>query len=308
MRLKLLRSLIWGPGHDLALDGDAVTETCRRETIRGQTTLLLREWPGSGQPFVLLHGLASNSLTWAAVASLLSQAGHRVIAYDQRGHGRSDKPATGYGFDDVCADLEGLVEVCQVHEPILVGQSWGGNVVLEFAAHCPRQARGLGLVDGGFLDLHGRPGATWESVARDLRPPDLRGMLRERLARMIREMHPQWTEEGAEATLANMETLPDQTVRPWLSLEHHLEILRALWEQRPAQLYPRVAEPVLICAAEASGSPNLEQKRKAVAAAAEALSRCQVVWFPATDHDIHIHRPRELANLFLTSVREGIWS
>jgi pimeloyl-ACP methyl ester carboxylesterase len=163
-------------------------------------------------------------------------------------------------------------------------------------------------VDGGFLDLRSRAGATWESVARELRPPDLKGVPREELARRIAEMHPQWTAEGIQATLANMEVLPDQTVRPWLSLEHHLEILHATWEQRPTQLYPQVEEPVLICAAEGPGHPSLDQKRQAVAAAQEGLPRCQVVWFPATDHDIHVHRPRELADLFLTSVREGIWS
>ncbi|MGA2112809.1 MAG: alpha/beta hydrolase [Anaerolineales bacterium] len=270
--------------------------------------MLLREWQGSGRPFVLIHGLASNSLTWTSVASILAGAGHRVLAYDQRGHGLSEKPATGYGFDEICADLESLLRERDVREPILVGQSWGGNVVLEYAARHPGQAHGLGFVDGGFLDLQNRPGATWKSIEQELRPPDLRGILREELKRKIQEMHPQWTEEGLEGTLANMEILPDQTVRPWLSLEHHLEILRALWDQRPLQLFPRIEEPVLICAAEVGETQRMEQKRRAVVAAQKGLARSQVVWFPATDHDIHVHRPRDISDLFLRSVRQGIWS
>lgn len=285
-----------------------MVETCRTELVKVRIGLYLREWPGPAQPFVLLHGLASNSLTWSLVTELLSAAGHHVLAYDQRGHGLSEKPDRGYGFEEMCADLEEILAKRKVRDPILVGQSWGGNVVLEYAARHPGQARGLAFVDGGFLDLHSRSGATWESVERELRPPDLRGVAREELRRRMRGMHPEWTEGGVEAMLANMETLPDQTVRPWLSLEHHLQILRALWEERPQELYPRIQEPVLICAAETGEVRGLEQKRRDVAAAQESLSRCQVVWFPATDHDIHVHRPREISNLFLRSVREGIWS
>ncbi|MGA2821049.1 MAG: hypothetical protein ABSF61_10390 [Anaerolineales bacterium] len=104
-----------------------------------------------------------------------------------------------------------------------------------------------------------------------------------------------------------MEILPDHTVCPWLSLDHHLEILRATWEQRPQQLYLRTLEPVLICAAEEGELQGLERKRRAVAAE-EGLPRCPVASFPPRDHDIPVHRPRELADLLLKSVREEVWS
>jgi pimeloyl-ACP methyl ester carboxylesterase len=56
-----------------------------------------------------------------------------------------------------------------------------------------------------------------------------------------------------------------------------------------------------------SGDAWTAQKRKLVTAAEAGLPRCEVHWFPATDHDIHIHRPDELAQLFLRAVQEGIW-
>ncbi|MGA2821050.1 MAG: alpha/beta fold hydrolase [Anaerolineales bacterium] len=88
---------------------------------------------GCGPTFVLLHGLAIGSLTWTSVASFLSQAGHRVLANDQRGHGLSERTVRGFGFDGMCADLEGLLRERDVRDPILVGQSWGGSVVMGYA-------------------------------------------------------------------------------------------------------------------------------------------------------------------------------
>ncbi len=140
--------------------------TPRVRSVRaGNLDLSVREWPGEGRPFLLVHGLASNAKTWDGVAQRLNSAGHRAVAVDQRGHGLSDKPASGYGFDDVTADLRALIDSLDMPAPILAGQSWGGNVLIHFAARFPDAASGIVLVDGGTLDLSARPGATWEEVS-----------------------------------------------------------------------------------------------------------------------------------------------
>ncbi|HEV2896065.1 MAG TPA: alpha/beta fold hydrolase, partial [Actinomycetota bacterium] len=64
-----------------------------------------RDWGGSGQPLVLLHGLASNARIWDGVAPRLTGAGLRVVAIDQRGHGASEQPGSGYDFASVGRDL-----------------------------------------------------------------------------------------------------------------------------------------------------------------------------------------------------------
>ena len=227
-----------------------------------------------------------------------------VYAVDQRGHGRSDKPTAGYDFDTVADDLARLLDALGVADPIVVGQSWGGNVVLDFGARHPRHAAGLVLVDGGYLDLQARPEATWESVADQLRPPNLIGTPRAHLKERIWAMHPDWTEAGVEATLANFETLPDGTVRPWLNLERHMRILRALWEQRPGQLFAQVPLPVLIAVAEDRSNPAwMALKRQQVAAAEAGLEQVTVHWFHDTAHDIHVHRPEALAQLMMLWAR-----
>lgn len=266
----------------------------------GGLRLHLRHWPGTGRPFVLLHGLASNARTWDGVAAHLAAAGHAVVAVDQRGHGLSDKPDSGYDFAAIAGDLASLIDGLGLDRPIIAGQSWGGNVVLTFAARYPERAAGIVLVDGGYIDLQMRPGATWEQVAEQLRPPALAGLPRRDLHARIRAMHPDWSEAGIEATLGNFETLEDGTIRPWLTLERHMQILRAMWEQRPAALFAAIHIPSLIAVAEDWNNPEwMAVKRLQVDAAAAGLANTTVTWFPDTAHDIHVHRPAELAQLML---------
>ncbi len=276
-------------------------------------SLHIREWPAGGPsshpPFVLLHGLASNAFTWDAVAAHLSAAGERVIAVDQRGHGLSDKPEDGYDFDTIVDDLRMLLDALAIERATVIGRSWGGNVVLAFGAAHPERVHGLGFVDGGYIDLQMRPDNTWKTVERNLKPPALAGMPAADLAERMRNGHPDWTQSGIEATMANFEILPDGTVRPWLKLDNHMLILRALWEQRPSLLYPRIGLPVYIAVAESNGDLEWAAvKRAQVAAAEAALSRVRVELFPETDHDIHVHRPAQLATAFLRELETGIWS
>lgn len=266
------------------------------------------QWPGEKRPFVLVHGLSSNLETWAAVARALAAAGHRVITLNQRGHGRSDKPQSGYDFATISEDLHRLLDLLELDAPILAGQSWGGNVMLDFAARFPGRAHAFAFVDGGVLDLQSDAENNWERVSVDLRPPELAGIPRSTLEGYVRNHHPEWSDEGVEATLGNFETLADGSVRPWLSLDRHMLILRALWEQRPAELYHRVCDPVLICMAdEGAGSAWTVAKHRMVQAALELLPRAEAHWFHETAHDIHVHRPQELAALFLTTLALGIW-
>lgn len=268
----------------------------------GHLTLHIREWDGDEAPFLLVHGLASNAHTWDLVGEELARHGHRVIAVDQRGHGLSDKPQDGYDFKSVTADLRRLIDQLNLERPYIAGQSWGGNVVLAFAARYPGVARGYAFVDGGTIHLQADKDNSWHKISRDLRPPNLVGTPREALRQYIQHAHPDWCSAGVEATLANFEKLPDGTVRPWLTLERHMKILRALWEQRPPKLYGKVREPVLICLADDGNDEWVVRKQRGAAEAEAGLAQVDVHWFSDTNHDIHIHRPHELASLMLEHV------
>jgi pimeloyl-ACP methyl ester carboxylesterase len=99
---------------------------------------------------VLLHGLRDQAHGWDAVASEL--VGHgRVLALDQRGHGASDWPPTGYAPEDFAADLAAFLDALDLAAtpPVVVGHSMGGRTALAFAARYPDRLRGLVVVDVG---------------------------------------------------------------------------------------------------------------------------------------------------------------
>ncbi|MCX6048063.1 MAG: alpha/beta fold hydrolase [Chloroflexi bacterium] len=73
------------------------------------------EWGGTGTPIILIHGLASTVHIWDLVAPHLIAQG-RVIALDQRGHGLSDQPATGYDFASITTDLANFVNALGIKE------------------------------------------------------------------------------------------------------------------------------------------------------------------------------------------------
>jgi pimeloyl-ACP methyl ester carboxylesterase len=261
--------------------------------------LALREWPGSGRAFLLVHGLASNARLWDGVARRLAAHGHRVVAVDLRGHGRSEAPATGYDTDTAGDDLAGLAGALGLDAPVVVGQSWGGNVVLSLAARHPGVAGAVVCVDGGWL--RPRDGfATFEDCWAVLAPPVFDGVRYADVAARIAAMHPDWPREGVDATLANLLELPGGGVRARLSRDHHRSILRSMYDQDPADWYPRVTVPVLLVPALGEDGTAHEGSRgragrASVLAALAALPDGRVRWYAGADHDLHAQHPDRLA-------------
>ena len=89
---------------------------------------------GSGRPVVLIHGWPLSAQAWEPQVAALRAAGYRVVAYDRRGFGRSDKPASGYGYDTLADDLQGVMDDCGLQDATLVGFSMGGGEVARYVA------------------------------------------------------------------------------------------------------------------------------------------------------------------------------
>jgi pimeloyl-ACP methyl ester carboxylesterase len=79
--------------------------------------------------------------------------------------------------------------------------------------------------------------------------------------------------------------------------DNHMQVIDALYDQRPAALYPLVDCPVLLCPAEdpADGGEHAAAKRGAVGRALQLLPSAHVTWYEDTMHDIPLQRPAELA-------------
>jgi non-heme chloroperoxidase len=87
---------------------------------------------GTGQPVVLIHGYPLNGHSWERQEGALLEAGYRVIAYDRRGWGQSDKPTVGHDYDTFAADLNALLEHLDLNDVVLVGFSMGTGEVTRY--------------------------------------------------------------------------------------------------------------------------------------------------------------------------------
>lgn len=103
---------------------------------------------GSGPPVVMLHGLLVGSLaTWYFTAAPALARSHRVLLYDLRGHGRSERARSGYDLATMTADLAALVEGFGLQPLALAGHSYGALVALRFALDHPQRVARLVLVE-----------------------------------------------------------------------------------------------------------------------------------------------------------------
>jgi non-heme chloroperoxidase len=87
---------------------------------------------GDGRPVVLIHGWPLSGASWSEQVPALTEAGHRVITYDRRGFGESDKPEDGYDYDTLAADLAGLIDGLDLRDISLVGFSMGGGEIARY--------------------------------------------------------------------------------------------------------------------------------------------------------------------------------
>lgn len=260
-----------------------------------------------GRPFLLVHGLASNARLWDGVADRLTALGHVVAALDLRGHGHSDKPDSGYDFVTVSQDLLEVIQALGFERPVVVGQSWGGNVVVELAHRHPGAVAGIACVDGGFIELADRF-SDWDACWAALAPPLTEGLPRSEIDRSLRRAHPDWPETGIAGALASFEVRADGTVAPWLTRERHRLILRELYGHRPSTRFPVLTVPVLLIPADTGAEAWTADKRAAVARAEAAASRVRTHWFARADHDIHAQFPGELAELLHRHTTAGFFA
>ncbi len=267
-----------------------------RVEVGNGVALTVDTWAGGARvPFLVSHGLASNRRTWERTAARLHELGHPVVSVDLRGHGGSDKPDEGYDFATMGADLVQVLDAAGFATAVLAGQSTGGNIVVDLAARAPERVAGVCGVDGGAIEVT-RQWPEWNACRRALTPPPIAGTRADALEAMLRRGHPTWSDWGVEASMANFERLADGTIRPWLTRERHLRILRSLWEHRPSAVIPTLPMPVLLVMA-GTGDDWEAQKRALAAEITAAAPEVRVEWFSPGDHDLHVEHPVELAEL-----------
>jgi len=107
----------------------------------GGTISLTDMGPASGSPVVLIHGWVNDRRVWSDVAPRLVDAGHRVIAYDQRGHGRSVIGSEPCTIDRLGNDLAEVLEQLDLRDAVVAGHSMGGMATQAMLIDHPSQDR-----------------------------------------------------------------------------------------------------------------------------------------------------------------------
>lgn len=87
---------------------------------------------GTGKPVILIHGWPLSNEMWEYQINDFVNSGHRVIAYDRRGFGKSSKPWNGYDYDTLTEDLKAIIEQLKLEDITLVGFSMGGGEVVRY--------------------------------------------------------------------------------------------------------------------------------------------------------------------------------
>ena len=100
----------------------------------GSVTLHVEDTGGDGRPVVLVHGWPLSGASWSDQVPALTDAGYRVVTYDRRGFGESDKPgdASDYDYDTLTGDLDAVLTGLDLRDVTLVGFSMGGGEVARY--------------------------------------------------------------------------------------------------------------------------------------------------------------------------------
>lgn len=109
-----------------------MTEVTASSGLLKKTKVHVDDSGGSGRPVVLIHGWPLSGESWSEQLAPLRAAGHRVVSYDRRGFGRSDKPSKGYDYDTLADDLHGVLTELDLRDVTLVGFSMGGGEVARY--------------------------------------------------------------------------------------------------------------------------------------------------------------------------------
>lgn len=137
---------------------------------------------GAGIPVVLLHGLTASRRYVVMGSRGLQRQGHRVIAYDARGHGASS-PAPdphAYRYEDLGNDLAALLDALAIERAILAGASMGGHTILRLALEQPERVAGLAVITPAYDPVSNDDPvrlARWDALSDGLRAGGIEGFV-----------------------------------------------------------------------------------------------------------------------------------
>ncbi|MEW5939787.1 MAG: alpha/beta hydrolase [Chloroflexota bacterium] len=238
---------------------------------------LYYEIHGEGQPLLFIHGLGSSARDWELQVGEFAKS-YRVVTFDLRGHGQSDKPAGPYSMAMFAADTAGLLKGLGVDRAHVVGISLGGGVAFQLALDAPQMVRTLTVVN-----------STPELIVRTFKE---RMMVWQRIAIVkllgMRKM--------GEVLSKRLFVKPEQEEIRRTFVEHwaendqraYLEAMRALVGWSVAARIGSIACPTLVVAADQDYSPLSIKEEYA-----KKIPGARLAVIPDSRHATPVERPEQ---------------
>jgi pimeloyl-ACP methyl ester carboxylesterase len=219
---------------------------------RAGVTLSLSD-AGEGTPVVLLHGLTASRRYVVMGSSSLERSGHRVIAYDARGHGSSSpaRQPNEYTYEDLGLDLLAVLDGVGIERAVLAGASMGAHTALWLALRAPERVDGLVVITPAYQpETNDDPQrlARWDALADGLEHGGIDGFI---AAYDIAAVPPQWRDTVIKV------------IRQRFALHEHLDAvadaLRAVPRSRPfgpLEDLGSITVPTLVVASDDEADPG----------------------------------------------------
>ncbi len=251
---------------------------------------------GRGAPVVFLHGLGASIYAWRRNLAAVAAAGFRVIAFDNRGFGLSDKPPAPYDNAAYARLAIALMDSLRLTDAVLVGHSMGGAIAAQVAIEYPARVRGLVLV--GSAGLGAREPLLFR-VARwpVLGPAALALRGRGFTARLLRSTY----FDPGKVTEADV----DQYYAPVAQPEYGRALRGVLQQFRFTALegrLDRIAAPTLVLWGEEDRWVPMGLGR----ALAAGITRSAFVSVPRAGHSVQEEAPDEVNHLVIRFLKDGL--
>jgi pimeloyl-ACP methyl ester carboxylesterase len=256
-----------------------------RAPVEGGT--LHYEVAGEGPGIVLIHPGLWDSRTWDVTFPVFAQR-HRVLRYDMRGYGRSDRPTGAFSHVE---DLRAVMEAAEIERAAIVGNSVGGAVAIEFVLEHPEMATALVTIApglDGFIATFGEPDFDWDTAEAPIEAAVEAGDL----ARAVELEMELW------APLGTTDPVGARIREIALENAHELQIdwgLVARLDPRPAARLAEISVPTLMII----GADDVPGSMEFVDAIVSGVAGATKVVIEGADHVVNMRQPEEFDRVVL---------
>ena len=244
--------------------------------------------PADGTPIILLHGYSDSWFSYSLVLSALSRE-NRVYALDLRGHGKTDRPTSGYRMRDMAADVIAFMDAKSIVRATIVGHSMGGFIAQQVALAAPNRVSQLVLIGTATTPRNFNGIDEFANAVRALIDP-----VPEEFAREFQLS----TIKGSVS-----KEFVDRVVSESLRLPVHVwhGVMDGLLDYKPAVALSRSGIPTLVL----HGAEDPYISRAEADSLAAMTSARQIKKYPDTSHAIHWERPAEVARDILAFLAQS---